>query len=29
MWPVSARVSKPENDDPSLLEPIEIATDAA
>jgi putative SOS response-associated peptidase YedK len=29
MWPVSARASKPENDDPSVVEPIEIATDAA
>jgi SOS response associated peptidase (SRAP)/Ku70/Ku80 beta-barrel domain len=29
MWPISARVNKPENDDPSIIEPIELATDAA
>jgi len=29
MWPISARVNKPENDDPSIVEPIELATDAA
>jgi putative SOS response-associated peptidase YedK len=29
MWPISTRVNKPENDDPSILEPIELATDAA
>jgi len=29
MWPISARVNKPENDDPSIIEPIEVATDAA
>ena len=29
MWPISTRVNKPENDDPSLVEPIEVATDAA
>jgi putative SOS response-associated peptidase YedK len=23
MWPISARVNKPENDDPSILQPIE------
>jgi putative SOS response-associated peptidase YedK len=28
MWPISTRVNKPENDDPSILEPIELATDA-
>ncbi len=26
MWPISTRVNKPENDDPSILEPIELAT---
>jgi putative SOS response-associated peptidase YedK len=25
-WPISARINKPENDDPSILEPIEHAT---
>jgi putative SOS response-associated peptidase YedK len=29
MWPISTRVNKPENDDPSILEPVESATDAA
>ena len=29
MWPISTRVNKPENDDPSILEPIQLATDAA
>jgi len=29
MWPISARVNKPENDDPSIVEPIELATQAA
>jgi len=29
MWPISTRVNKPENDDPSIVEPIEVATDAA
>jgi putative SOS response-associated peptidase YedK len=29
MWPISTRVNKPENDDPSILEPVELATDAA
>jgi putative SOS response-associated peptidase YedK len=29
MWPISARVNKPENDDPSIVEPVELATDAA
>jgi putative SOS response-associated peptidase YedK len=29
MWPISARVNKPENDDPSIVEPIELAPDAA
>jgi putative SOS response-associated peptidase YedK len=26
MWPISSRVNKPENDDPSIVEPIEVAT---
>ena len=29
MWPISILVNKPENDDPSILEPIKLATDAA
>jgi putative SOS response-associated peptidase YedK len=29
MWPISTRVNKPESDDPSILEPVELATDAA
>ena len=29
MWPISTRVNKPENDDPSIIDPIELATDAA
>jgi putative SOS response-associated peptidase YedK len=29
MWPISTRVNKPENDDPSIVEPIEVAPDAA
>jgi putative SOS response-associated peptidase YedK len=29
MWPISTRVNKPENDDPSIVEPIELTTDAA
>jgi len=29
MWPISNRDNKPENDDPSIVEPIELATDAA
>jgi hypothetical protein len=29
MWPISSRVNKPENDDQSIIEPIETATDAA
>ena len=24
-WPISTRVNKPENDDPSILEPIELS----
>jgi putative SOS response-associated peptidase YedK len=27
MWPISSRVNKPENDDPSILDPIQAATD--
>jgi putative SOS response-associated peptidase YedK len=29
IWPISTRVNKPENDDPSIIEPVELATDAA
>jgi hypothetical protein len=29
MWPISTGVNKPENDDPSILEPVELAMDAA
>jgi putative SOS response-associated peptidase YedK len=29
MWLISTRVNKPENDDPSIIEPIELATPAA
>jgi putative SOS response-associated peptidase YedK len=29
MWPISTRVNKPENDDPSIVEPIELATNVA
>jgi putative SOS response-associated peptidase YedK len=29
MWPISTRVNKPENDDPTIVEPIQLATDAA
>jgi hypothetical protein len=29
MWPISTRVNKPENDDASIVEPIELAPDAA
>ena len=24
MWPISTRVNKPDNDDPSILEPLEV-----
>jgi len=27
MWPISTRVNKPENDDPSTVEPIELAAE--
>jgi len=29
MWPISTRVNKPENDDSSIVDPIELASDAA
>jgi Dodecin len=29
MWPISTRVNKPENDDPAIMQPVELATDAA
>jgi hypothetical protein len=29
VWPISTGVNKPENDDPSIVEPIELTTDAA
>jgi putative SOS response-associated peptidase YedK len=29
IWPISTRVNKPENDDPSIVEPIKLAPDAA
>jgi putative SOS response-associated peptidase YedK len=29
IWPISTRVNKPENDDPSIIEPIKLASDAA
>ena len=29
MWPISTRVNKPENDDPSIIERIALATSAA
>jgi putative SOS response-associated peptidase YedK len=25
MWPISTRVNKPENDDPSIIEPLAVA----
>ena len=28
MWPISTRVNKPENDDPSIVEPIELTKTA-
>ena len=27
MWPISTRVNKPENDDPSIVEPIKLSAD--
>jgi hypothetical protein len=29
IWPISTRVNKQENDDPSIVEPIELATAVA
>jgi putative SOS response-associated peptidase YedK len=29
MWPTSTKVNKPENDDPSIVEPIEQAAETA
>lgn len=29
MWPISTRVNKPENDDPSIIEPIDLAAAVA
>jgi len=29
MWPISTRVNKPENDDPSIPDPIQLTTNAA
>jgi putative SOS response-associated peptidase YedK len=29
MWPISTLVNKPENDDPSIVEPIELTTNSA
>ena len=29
MWPISTRVNKPENDEPSILEPIRVSSSAA
>ena len=29
MWPISTRVNKPENDDPSIIEPIQLSTSTA
>jgi putative SOS response-associated peptidase YedK len=29
MWPISTRVNKPENDDPSVVEPIEVSAATA
>jgi len=29
MWPISTRVNKPENDDPSIIEPVDLTSDAA
>jgi hypothetical protein len=28
-WPISTRVSKPENDDPSIIEPITLNVSVA
>jgi hypothetical protein len=29
MWPISTRVNKPENDDPSVIEPVELSAATA
>jgi putative SOS response-associated peptidase YedK len=29
MWPISTRINKPENDDPSIIEPIELSAATA
>jgi putative SOS response-associated peptidase YedK len=29
IWPISTRVNKPENDEPSLLEPVAVTGSAA
>jgi putative SOS response-associated peptidase YedK len=29
MWPISTRVNKPENDDASIPDPMDLKTDAA
>jgi hypothetical protein len=29
MWPISTMVNKPENDDPSIVEPIELTAATA
>jgi putative SOS response-associated peptidase YedK len=29
MWPISTRVNKPENDDPSILDPVAVTAVAA
>jgi hypothetical protein len=29
MWPISTRVNKPENDDATILDPVEPGADAA
>ena len=29
MWPISTRVNKPENDDASIIEPVQVTSDAA
>lgn len=29
VWPISTRVNKPVNDEPSIVEPVPLATDAA
>jgi putative SOS response-associated peptidase YedK len=29
MWPISTRFNKPENDDPAIVEPIDLASSAA